>query len=118
MNINLNTKDIDWNFEIASKYLPVRLSTTFFDGIGECIAIVANRQILTDFGHNCQSSSFDIVEGSGSEVFVTTMNQQLYETIKHCVLNMESWYPENHYNTFDGKVDGTFRKIHLDSSII
>ena len=33
----------DWQFQKASKYLPVRLSTTFFDGIGECIAFAANR---------------------------------------------------------------------------
>ena len=43
MQININDMTIDWEFEKASKYLPVRLSTTFFDGIGECICIVANR---------------------------------------------------------------------------
>ena len=34
MQININDMTIDWQFQKASKYLPVRLSTTFFDGIG------------------------------------------------------------------------------------
>lgn len=42
MQININNpKLID--FDKASKYLPMRLSTTYFDGIGDCISIVANR---------------------------------------------------------------------------
>ena len=43
MQINIHDTTIDWQFQKASKYLPVRLSTTFFDGIGECIAFAANR---------------------------------------------------------------------------
>lgn len=43
MQININNLEIDWEFQKASKYLPVRLSTTYFDDIGECICIVANR---------------------------------------------------------------------------
>lgn len=37
MQININDMTIDWEFKKASKYLPVRLSTTYFDGIGEWI---------------------------------------------------------------------------------
>lgn len=43
MQININNMAIDWQFKKAKKYLPVRLSTTYFDGIGECIAFAANR---------------------------------------------------------------------------
>lgn len=43
MQINVSTSNVDWVFEQANRYPPVRLSTTHFDGIGECIAIVANR---------------------------------------------------------------------------
>ena len=43
MQININNMTIDWQFQKASQYLPVRLSTAYFDGIGECIAFAANR---------------------------------------------------------------------------
>lgn len=43
MQININDMTIDWQFQKANKYLLVRLSTTFFEGIGECIAFAANR---------------------------------------------------------------------------
>ena len=43
MQININDTTIDWQFQKASKYLPVRLSTTFFDDIGECMGHLQKR---------------------------------------------------------------------------
>ena len=37
MQININNTTIDRELKKATKYLPVRLSTTNFDGIGEYI---------------------------------------------------------------------------------
>ena len=100
MQINVSTSNVDWNFEIANRYLPVRLSTTHFDGYGECIVIVANR-----------------ADGMTSEVFITLMDKYLYEDVKAKVLGMDYWKPNTHYNTFDGFADGIKRKIHLDGSV-
>lgn len=95
-------------YEKASKYLPVRLSTTFFDDIGECICIVANRE---------DNRMADIVENKDSEVFITPMNSALYNDIKNRVLNMEFWTPNKWYNTIVGLADGVERKIHLDCDV-
>ena len=96
---------IDRQFIKANKYLPVRLSTMFFDGIGECIALVANRAD----GMTC-----DIIENEESEIFLSIMDVFLYEELKRDVLNMDYWLPRNHYNTVTGLADGQLRKIHLD----
>ena len=80
MQININDMTIDWQFQKANKYLPVRLSTTHFDGIGECIAFVANRAD----GMTC-----DITENQHSEIFLTLMDSSLYEELKRDVLNMD-----------------------------
>ena len=69
MQINVSTSNVDWNFEIANRYLPVRLSTTHFDGYGECIVIVANR---------ADGMTSEITENNNSEVFITLMNKYLY----------------------------------------
>ena len=107
MQININQpKLID--FDKASKYLPVRLSTTFFDGIGECICIVCNR---------ADGMTSDIVENKDSEVFLTPMRASLYEDIKRRVLNMDYWIPDKWYNTVLGLADGVERKIHLDCDV-
>ena len=95
-------------YEKASKYLPIRLSTTFFDDIGECICIVANRE---------DNRMADIVENKDSEVFITPMNSALYNDIKNRVLNMEFWTPNKWYNTIVGLADGVERKIHLDCDV-
>jgi hypothetical protein len=108
MQINVNTTNVDWQFKQAPKYLPVRLSTTFFDGFGECIVIVANR---------VEGMTTAITENSNSEVFVTLQNKQLYEEIKAKVLNMDFWIPQVHYNTCNGLADGKPRKIHLDGTV-
>lgn len=105
MQININNTAIDWQFKKAKKYLPVRLSTTYFDGIGECIAFAANRAD----GNVC-----NIIESQESEIFLTLMNSALYEELKQCVLNMDYWTPVNNYNTVTGLADGEVRKIHLD----
>lgn len=105
MQININDMTIDWQFKKASQYLPVRLSTTYFDGIGECIAFAANR---------ADGMTTDIVENQKSEIFLTLMDSCLYEEIKRDVLNMDYWVPMNHYNTVTGLADGQVRKIHLD----
>lgn len=108
MQININDMTIDWEFEKASKYLPVRLSTTFFDGIGECICIVANR---------ADGMTSNIIEDSDSEVFLTLNSPALYNEIKSNVLNMDYWTPNTHYNTVNGLADGVKRKIHLDGIV-
>ncbi|MBR0263606.1 MAG: hypothetical protein IJQ60_06965 [Prevotella sp.] len=108
MQININTNHFDWQFEIANRYLPVRLSTTTFDGYGECIVIVANR---------ADGMTTDITENNKSEVFITLMDRHLYEDIKARVLEMDYWIPQNHYNTCDGLADGKPRKIHLDGMV-
>jgi len=108
MQINVSTSNVDWEFEKASRYLPVRLSTTHFDGYGECIVIIANR---------ADNMSTDITENMNSEVFITLMNKELYEDVKAKVLRMDYWTPNTHYNTFDGLADGVKRKIHLDGYV-
>ena len=105
MQININNMTIDWQFQKASKYLPVRLSTAYFDGIGECIAFAANRAD----GMTC-----DIIENDNSEIFLTLMDSSLYEELKRDVLNMDYWSPRKHYNTVTGLADVKVRKIHLD----
>ncbi|MBO4664905.1 MAG: hypothetical protein J5663_10915 [Bacteroidaceae bacterium] len=105
MQINISTSYVDWDFEKASIYLPVRLSTTYFDGYGECIVIVANR---------ADGMTTDIMENKKSEVFITLMNKRLYEDVKAKVLGMDYWEPDSHYKTVDGLADGVKRKIHLD----
>ena len=108
MQINLNTANADWHFVKAKRYLPVRLSTTYFDLYGECVVIVANR---------ADGMTTDIIENEESEVFITLMNKRFYEEIKHKVLNMGYWIPQDHYITCDGFADGISRKIHLDSTV-
>jgi len=108
MQINLSTTDVDWEFELANRYLPVRLSTTYFDGFGECIVIVANR---------ADDMTTEITENKNSEVFITLMDKYLYEDVKSKVLAMDYWLPNTHYNTFDGFADGINRKIHLDVTV-
>ena len=105
MQININNMTIDWQFQKASKYYPVRPYTTYFDGIGECIAFAANKAD----GMTC-----DIIENDNSEIFLTLMDPSLYEELKRDVLNMDYWSPRNHYNTVTGLADGKVRKIHLD----
>lgn len=108
MQININNMEIDWEFQKASKYLPVRLSMTYFDDIGECICIVANR---------ADGMYTEIIENQDSEVFLTINNPSLYNIIKSAVLNMDFWSPDTHYNTVTGLADGVIRKIHLDGMI-
>lgn len=108
MQVNVNTGNRDWTFAIANKYLPVRLSTTFFYGFGDCIAIVANR---------AEGMLVDFTENNKSEIFISLMNNQLYDNIKAKVLNMDFWFPPAHYYTCDGIADGQQRKIHLDGLV-
>lgn len=46
MQINISSTAIDLDFKKAIKYLPMRLSTGYFDDIVECIAFTANRAPL------------------------------------------------------------------------
>lgn len=108
MQINVNTVNLDWQFKKAKRYLPVRLSTTTFNGYGECIVIVANR---------ADGMTTDVIENDKSEVFITLMDNVLFEEVKSKVLNMDYWTPQNHYNTCDGFADGKPRKIHLDGMV-
>lgn len=108
MQINVSTANRDWQFKQASKYLPVRLSTTYFEGFGVCIVIVANR---------VEDMTTDIIENSKSEVFITLQDRSLYEEIKAKVLNMDFWTPQVNYNTYDGLAGGIPRKIHLDGAV-
>lgn len=106
MKININDTTIDWQFKLANKYLPVRLSTTrFFQRTGEYIAFAANRAD----GMTCSIS-----EDQDSEIFITLMDQFLYEELKRDVLNMDYWSPTNRFKTVKGLADGQIRKIHLD----
>ena len=106
--MQINTISADLGFEKANRYLPVRLSTTYFDEIGECMCIVANR---------ADGKTTDIIENDDSEVFVALMNTRLYEEVKHKVLNMDYWTPNTWYNTLDGFADGKPRKIHLEGRV-
>ena len=108
MQININNMIVDWQFQKASRYLPVRLSTVYFDGIGECMAFVVNR---------ADGMTTDIVENPQSEIFLTVMDQCLYDEIKRDILNMDYWTPNRHYNTVTGLADGIDRKIHLDGQV-
>ena len=95
-------------YEKASRYLPVRLSTTYFDEIGECMCIVGNR---------ADGMTTEITENKDSEVFITPMDRALYEDVKRRVLNMDLWIPNKWYNTIVGFADGIERKIHLDCDV-
>lgn len=108
MQINVNTSNIDRLFEIANRYLPVRLSTTYFDGYGECIVIVANR---------ADDMFTHLIEDNDSEVFITLMNRNLYEEMKTKIMGWNYWTPNAYYDTFNGLVDGVQKKIHLDRTV-
>lgn len=108
MQININDTTIDIEFQKAKRYLPVRLSTTYFDEIGDCIAIVANR---------ADGRTTEITENANSEVFLTLKTDALYDDIKRRVLNMDYWSPTTHFNTVNGLADGVKRKIHLDGFV-
>lgn len=106
--MQINTISADLGFEKAKRYLPVRLSTTYFDEIGECMCIVANR---------ADGITTEITENQDSEVFVALMDHRLYEEIKHKVLNMDYWTPNKWYNTLNGFADGKERKIHMEGGV-
>ena len=106
--MQINTISADLGFEKANRYLPVRLSTTYFDEIGECMCIVANR---------ADGITTDIIENDDSEVFVALMNQKLYNETKRKVLNMDYWTPNTWYNTLNGYADGKKRKIHVEGGV-
>lgn len=108
MNVNVSTTNIDWNFKKAERYLPVRLSQTYFDGYGECMVIVANR---------ADGRFTDIIENEKSEYFITLLENRLYNYIKNLVLSMDYWEPNTHYNTYNGLIDLQPRKIHLDGAV-
>lgn len=108
ISMQINTISADLGFEKAERYLPVRLSTTYFDEIGECMCIVANR---------ADGMTTKIIENDESEVFVAPMDQQLYNEIKFKVLNMDYWIPNTWYNTLDGYADGKWRKIHMECAM-
>ena len=59
--MQINTISADLGFEKANRYLPVRLSTTYFDEIGECMCIVANR---------ADGMTTDIIENDDSKVLI------------------------------------------------
>ena len=67
MQININDTTVDRQFQKASKYPPVRFSTTFFESI-ECIAFAANR---------ADEMICDITENDNSEIFLTLMDSSL-----------------------------------------
>ena len=108
MQINVKMSNADFSFEIANRYLPIRLSTTYFDGYGECIVIVANRADAM-FTH--------LIEDNDSEVFITLMSRNLYEEMKAKVMGCDYWSPNAYYDTFNGLVDGVQKKIHLDRTV-
>ena len=51
MQINITSTAIDLDFKKAIKYLPIRLSTGYFDDIVECIAFTANRASVENGGY-------------------------------------------------------------------
>lgn len=108
INLSINDNTIDWEFNQASRYLPVRLSSTYFDGIGECICIVANR---------ADGDFTNIIEDENSEVFITLQDPEFFEILKSKLYNYDFWTPNTHYNTVNGLADGVMRKIHLDGMI-
>lgn len=108
INVSINDNTIDWEFKQASRDLPVRLSTTYFDGIGECLCIVANR---------ADGEYTNIIENENSEVFITLQDSELFEILKSKLYNYDFWTPNTHYNTVNGLADGVMRKIHLDGMI-
>ena len=108
INFTITPSNFDWYYEKANRYLPVRLSTFSFNYYGECIVLFANR---------ADENFTDIIENEKTEIFVTLMDNRLYEQLKAKVLNMDYWAPQNHYNTCNGYVDGIPRKIHLDGNV-
>ncbi len=108
IKFTITPSDFDWYFEKAKRYLPVRLSTFSFNYYGECIVLFANR---------ADEKLIDIIENEKTEIFITLMDNSLYEQLKEKVVKMDYWTPQNHYNTCNGFVDDVPRKIHLDGSV-
>lgn len=114
LNINQNVMDIsfrndspssNYNYGLADRYLPIRLTTTEFRTLGNCMAFLAN---------NADGSFTDIIENEKSDLFIISYNLNLYEEIKSDILNMDFWEPSLNFQLMEGEVDGTKRKIYLD----
>jgi len=117
MQININNAAVDWNFEIAEKYLPVKLGVIGFHGIGECIAFVANRPVGNRVGTNVVLWHTEIGVYKDSEVFVTLKDNGLYNEIAYDIQSFGYWIPSFHTYTVKGLVDGVSRVIHLDRDV-
>lgn len=106
MEINVNGANQVY-YDLASKYFPIRLSTTIFDGIGECLCLVANR---------ADEMFHEIAENEDSEVFIMLKQIPLYEDMKNRVEHMDYWEPDRMFHTVIGDADGLQRIIHFDGS--
>lgn len=105
INFKNDSPSTNYNYGLANRYLPIRLTTTEFRIIGNCMAFLAN---------NADGRFTDIVENDKSELFIIGYNHNLYEEIKADILNMDYWEPSLNFQLMEGEVDGLQRKIYLD----
>lgn len=105
INIKIDSASLYPNTEPANRYLPVKLSSTSFGVIGDCIAFLAN---------NADGQFTDITENEQSVLFIVLWSQPFYDEIKQDVLNIDYWSVNQQFQLLDGTVDGISRKIYLD----
>lgn len=107
IDINHNAQDsARFDIGLAAHYLPVKLCSTSFDTIGECVAFLAN---------NADGQFTNICVDDDSVLFIIEWSQYLYDTIQKSVCDMQYWSPIYNFHRVSGVVDGYKRTIYLDS---
>ena len=106
MTINIKSSPIS-EFEIADRYVPIRISTTSFAETGNCIVIVANKE---------DGMFTQIIENSETELFITKYTDSLWSEMRDMMYSSQYqyWSPDSEYDTYEGLSDGQKRIIHLD----
>lgn len=106
MTINIKSSPIS-DFEIADRYVPIRISTTSFAETGNCIVIVANR---------ADGMFTQIIENSETELFITKFTDSLWSEMRNMMNKpqYQYWSPDSDYDTYEGLSDGQKLIIHLD----
>lgn len=108
MQINIKSSPLT-DFDIADRYLPIRVTTTTFAETGNCIVIIANR---------ADGMSSQIIENSESELFITKYSEVLFSEMRSIMHSSQYqfWSPDYGYDTYEGLADGQRRIIHLNRS--
>lgn len=107
IDINHNAQDnARFDIGLASRYLPVKLCSTSFASIGECVAFLAN---------SADGQFTNIGIDTDSVLFIVKWSQYLYDSIQKNIFNMEYWSPCYNFHRVSGVVDGFKRTIYLDS---